>query len=67
MAISEMAQEYIRSKVENAVGYSFEMFSFENIIEEVAVGFNLSREELLWAKANLDWKVVILDEDPTRV
>ncbi len=51
-------QEYIRNKVQDATAWSFEAFTFEEIIEDTG----LSSQDVQWAKDNLEWKVVFIDE-----
>lgn len=50
---NRMDAEYIRQKVETAMGYSLESFNFENIIDCT----ELSEEDKEWAKQNLSWGV----------
>lgn len=65
MLAHNLAQEYIRRKVEKAVRLTLDtyMASFTNIIEDVCKEFNLSPEEEEWAQENLDWKVYITGGD----
>ena len=51
-------QEYIRTKVQDTAAWAFEAITFEDIIEDTG----LSSRDVQWAKENLEWKIVFIDE-----
>ena len=49
---------YVRSKVQDAMGWHFDNYSFEDLVDDTE---KLSDKEKEWAKSNLDWQVTFLD------
>ena len=56
--MNQERQEYIRTKVQDTTAWIFESYTFEDVIEDTG----LSSRDVQWAKDNLDWKIVFIDE-----
>ena len=52
-------QEYIRQRVQDGFAHSLEGYNFHRRIAD-SLGRQFSQDEIAWAKANLDWVIVIL-------